>query len=152
MKGFDVEKWFNPTVIMLCGFTISLIGFVFLKRKKLMILFTVGTIVAALGAIRLINVEYYRLAGILACLHLCIPILYFGFQGRSNKADAQGPFRDYLQKEATVTKELSPKGEIQIGENIIPATSEGLFVAQGDLVTVIRCGQNRVVVEKSKKV
>ncbi len=135
-------------------FSLSFVVWVFvaiLGKKTILKVVSVGcSVAAAVSIIILLQREYVALAGIGVCLIFLIAIIYFGlnmpFSFNSKKNDS--PLARFIDCQGIALTCLEPKGDVEINGEKIVATTEGLFVPQGEKVKVVRCSAKLVVVEK----
>lgn len=144
--------WLLPTTIWLLACVIWIIAYTFIADKKLEASFNlVSSILAFIAIVLLFQKKYYPFAGIVLCATLFIVMFHLGFAISGHKVKPKGPLGNFVDMEGTTVTELTPKGKIRIADQVIEATTEGIFLAEGEKVRVIRSGVKLVVVEKCER-
>lgn len=144
-----MNAWLFPIALFLLGLTIWVIGIVFVNKQYLPIFNISSGILAVVCILLLVERQQYALAGVLLCLTLLFAVTNVGLSLSWQKSVASGPLVDLLGKQGMTVTVLQPKGKVRIDDKEFPASSEGLFINEGESVRVIRCSSKILIVEKT---
>ncbi|NUM34213.1 MAG: NfeD family protein [Candidatus Brocadiae bacterium] len=143
-----MNSWLYPTTVFFSAFVVWILGILFFKKRAFTVCLFISSFLGLTGLAMLFFNGYGALAITLLCIVFFLLLLHVGFDISFSKAKTQGPFASYLHKEGIATTYLDPKGEVEVGGQKIAAITEGLMVAKGMKIRVIRCANKYVVVEK----
>lgn len=143
-------EWVFPSTLFLFGFIVWLFSYVFTQNQKQIfgVMSIISGVIIAISFLLLLQRGYTSFAGVLFCIMTFIVILYLGFTIPLSKTKAEGPWGELLGSEGIAKTPLSPKGEVEVGDQKVQATTEGLFIGEGTKVKIIRTAEKIVVVEK----
>jgi membrane-bound ClpP family serine protease len=148
IKANSVNVWLFPTALFLLGLTVWVIGMVLVSKQFLAIFNVASGVLAVVCILLLCERQYFTLAGIFLCITLLLAVSNIGLSLSWQKTQNSGPFMGLLGKEGVTATPLQPKGRVRIDGQMVDAMSEGLFVAEGEKIRVIRCGKKTLIVEK----
>ena len=143
-----MNSWLYPTTVFSAAFVVWILGMLFFRKQAFIVCLFLSSLLGIIGILMLFFKGYGALAIGLLCIVFFLLLLHFGFDISFSKTKTQGPFASFLHKEGTAFTYLDPKGEVEIEGQKIAATTEGLMVAKGNKIRVIRCAPKYVVVEK----
>lgn len=145
-----MDNWLFPLSIFLLAFIIWIIAIILVPASNIPIFHIGSGILAGIGILLLFQRGYVGLAGVLVCVYFLIGILIASTvaQFTQEKIPKQGIFSQFIGKEGKCLTALEPKGKVQIDGVTISATTEGLFLAEGQKIRVVRSSAKLVVVEK----
>jgi len=151
-KGMTMNEVLFPTTLVAVSFLVYILTSLFENsRFKWWVRFSC-CIAVMIASCFLMFMKYYTLS-IVYLSGLCFfIILQWGLvwiTPKYNKYRIQNnPWKEFLNKIGKTETEINPKGKVRIQDTVIPARSEGLYIAKNISVKVIRLGESFVVVEK----
>ena len=147
-----MSQWLFATTLFFLGVIVWIFA-VFFSSKELLNPIKIGSaIISLIGLAILFHKKYYVLAGILFCIMglMCLIelLLLQDIQKIFPWINSQSKQGGYVGKKGVSISILDPRGKVLIEEQEMDAQSEGIFIAEGEKVQVIREHQKRLVVEK----
>ena len=143
-----MDNWVFPTSLFFLGFVIWVFSLLFAQKQTHGVVSIISGVIGGVSLLLLFQRDYHAFASVLLCLVLSILIIGLGFDISFQKTKYKGPLADFVGKEGITLTDLEPKGKVQLDGQEILASSEGLFVAAGTKVKVLRCGEKILVIEK----
>lgn len=143
--------WFFPTSLFLLALSVWILASLFSPKSSFHVISIASAVAAGVSMVMLLGQGYWGLASLFFGFTLMLAILCFGFNlqfFQERHQPAQGPLAGFVAQTGIAHTNLEPQGQVRVADQIIPATTEGLFLPAGTEVKVIRCGKNLVVVEK----
>ncbi len=149
--------WLFPSTIFFLALTVWILSIIF-APKEFLVAISIGCgIIMLIGCGMMWQQDYKNAAGIFIVIMVFFAIVYFCsyiwqvFEDNTESSSNESGLKQFIGKKAIAYTCLEPKGQVQIGEQIIVATTEGLFVPQGTEVKIIRAGKDIVIVESIEK-
>lgn len=133
--------------IWLLGCAIWIASAVLIRNKRILAYWSIASaIIGFIGILLLFQRGHLVLGGSLLCLTLFLITCTIGFEITWQKGTKNNG--QFVGKQGITVTILNPRGKIKIDNDIIFATTEGLFLAEGEPIKVIRSSNKLVVVEK----